>query len=112
MLQMRGVRRPPSNPSAPSLQVPWTFVSWRASPPPPAPGASAGSRWRGGVARPLPLPPRTPPPSLKGSGGVLPPPSFLVCAQAPKLGLGGEAQGAGGVSWSVSWWWRVGGKKG
>ena len=53
-----------------------------------------------------------PPPSLKGSGGVLPPPSFLVCAQAPKLGLGGEAQGAGGVSWSVSWWWRVGGKKG
>lgn len=84
-----GAPRLPSNLTTSSLLGPLDLCL-QESLPLPTSGASAGSRWRGGAARPLPLPRRD---LAKGSGRVLPPPSFFVCTEALGFGLGGENRG-------------------
>lgn len=79
---------PPSNLTTSSFLGP-PDLCLQESLPSPASGASAGSRWRGGAARPLPPPWK----SQRRSGRVPPPPIFFVCAQALEFGLGGEDRG-------------------
>lgn len=106
-----GAQRPPSNnlTTFSLLLGPPDLCLHRAFPS-PASGCLTGSRWRGGVARPLPLPLEVSNGSLEGAwaGSFLLPGFLSALMLLSWVGRGG--QGEGGVSLSLSLWWRVGGK--